>query len=117
MGTARSNYMAAVAPNSGGWTGPVAWQNMWTPALMTVHGAPGADVVIVDFAMTSMTADNAYKQHGGFVINCNHGGGHCGGGGLAGDIWKFFTAHPYGTNPSPWKDALPSGFNPVCKIF
>jgi poly(3-hydroxybutyrate) depolymerase len=117
MAAARSNYMAAAAPNSGGWTAPVGWQNMWTPALMTIHGAPGGDVVIVDFSMTSMTADNAFKQRGGFVINCNHGGGHCGGGGLAKDIWEFFKAHPYGTSPSPWKDALPSGFNPVCKIM
>jgi hypothetical protein len=109
--------MAAVASNSGGWTAPVAFQNMWTPALMTVHGAPGSDVVIIDFSESSMTADIAFKKRGGFVINCNHGGGHCGGGGLAGDIWEFFKAHPYGTTPSPWKDALPSGFNPVCKIF
>lgn len=117
MGAARSNYMAAIAPNSGGWTVPVAFQNMWTPALMTVHGRPGGDVVIVDFSMTSMTADAAYKQRGGFVINCDHGGGHCGGGGLSGDMWEFFKAHPYGTSPSPWKDALPSGFNSKCKIF
>jgi predicted esterase len=117
MGAARSNYMAAIAPNSGGLTVPVAFQNMWTPPLMTVHGRPGGDVVIVDFSMTSMTADNTYKQRGAFVINCDHGGGHCGGGGLSGDMWEFFKAHPYGTNPSPWKDALPSGFNSKCKIF
>ncbi|HET8935879.1 MAG TPA: hypothetical protein VFN67_20670, partial [Polyangiales bacterium] len=66
MGTARSNYMAAVAPNSGGWTAPVAWQNGWTPALMTVHGAPGADVVIIDFSESSKTADTGYKMRGGF---------------------------------------------------
>jgi predicted esterase len=117
MGAARSNYMAAVAPNSGGFTVPVAFQNMWTPPLMTVHGRAGVDVVIVDFSMTSMTADNAYKQRGGFVINCDHGGGHCGGGGLSGNMWEFFKAHPYGTNPSPWKDGLPSGFSSQCKIF
>jgi len=117
MGAARSNYMAAIGPNSGGWTVPVAFQSAWTPALMTVHGRPGGDVVIVDFSMTSMTADSAYKQRGGFVINCNTGGGHCGGGGLSGDMWEFFKAHPYGTNPSPWKDALPSGFSSQCKIF
>jgi len=117
MAAARSNYMAAAAPNSGGWTAPVAFQNMWTPALMTIHGAMGRDVVIVDFANTSATADNAFKKRGGFVINCDHGGGHCGGGGFAGDIWKFFKAHTYGVSPSPWKDALPSGFNAKCKIF
>jgi hypothetical protein len=117
MAAARSNYMAAAAPNSGGWTAPVKFQNDNTPALMTIHGAPGVDVVIIDFSNSSKTADDAFKARGGFVINCNHGGGHCGGGGLAPDIWEFFKAHPYGTKPSPWAGGLPSGFNSQCKIY
>ncbi len=117
MAAARSNYMAAVAPNSGGWVLPVAFQNANVPALMTIHGAAGLDVVIIDFSESSKTADMGFKQKGGFVINCNHGGGHCGGGGFAGDIWKFFKAHPFGTKPSPWATALPAGFNSKCKIF
>jgi hypothetical protein len=117
MAAARSNYMAAAAPNSGGWTTPVQFQNDWTPALMTVHGAAGRDVVIIDFSNSSRTADTAFSGRGGFVINCDHGGGHCGGGGLAPDIWEFFKAHPYGTKPSPWEGGLPSGFNSDCKIF
>jgi hypothetical protein len=117
MAAARSNYIAAVAPNSGGWTTPVQFQNDWTPALMTVHGGAGRDVVIVDFSNTSRTADMAFKNRGGFVINCDHGGGHCAGRGFAGDMWNFFKAHPYGTKPSPWAGGLPSGFNSDCMIF
>jgi poly(3-hydroxybutyrate) depolymerase len=119
MGAARSNYVAAAAPNSGGYTTPgiARFQGMVAPALMTIHGAPGGDVVIVDFSETSASADMAYKSAGGFVINCNHGGGHCGGGSLAGDVWTFFKAHPYGTRPSPWEGGLPAGFNASCKIF
>jgi hypothetical protein len=117
MAASRSNYIAAVAPNSGGWTVPVMFQSDWTPALMTIHGAAGRDVVIIDFSNSSRTADMAFKNRGGFVINCDHGGGHCGGGGLAPDIWEFFKAHPYGTEPSPWASALPSGFNSDCVIF
>jgi poly(3-hydroxybutyrate) depolymerase len=115
----RSNYIAAAAPNSGGFTFPQQFQNEFTPALMTVHGAPGRDVVVVDFSNTSATADKAFKDRGGFVINCNHGGGHCGGAGLAPDIWEFFEAHPYGVEPapSPWTSALPSGFSSQCEIF
>lgn len=113
----RSSYVAAVAPNSGGFTAPVQFASMWTPALMTIHGKPGSDVVIVDFSNTSKTADDAFKKRGAFVVNCNHGGGHCGGGGLAPEIWQFFKAHPYGMNPSPWKDALPSGFSDQCKLY
>jgi hypothetical protein len=115
MGVLRSNYMAAIAPNSGGLLAPGMWQNGSTPALMTIHGRPGGDVVIVDFSDTSKTADDAYKNHGGFVINCNHGGGHCGGGALAPSIWTFFKAHPYGAG-KPWS-ALPAGFNSACMLY
>jgi dienelactone hydrolase len=116
MAAARSNYMAAVASNSGGWTVPVAFQNEHTPSLMTVHGAAGVDVVGVDFSQTSATADDAFKARGAFVINCDHGGTHCGGGGLAPDIWKFFQAHTFGVTPEPWASGLPSGFSSQCTI-
>ena len=116
MAAARSQYMAAAAPNSGGWVVPVAFANDHTPALMTIHGAPGVDVVVIDFSDSSATADMGFKARGGFVINCNHGGGHCGGGGLAPDIWEFFKAHPYGVAPEPWT-SLPAGFNSSCQIF
>jgi hypothetical protein len=115
MGVLRSEYMAAIAPNSGGLLAPGTWQNAYAPALMTIHGAPGADVVIVDFSDTSKTADDTYKSHGGFVINCNHGGGHCGGGALAPSIWTFFKAHPYGAG-KPWS-ALPAGFDDSCLLY
>lgn len=118
MAAERANYMAAAAPNSGGFTIPQQFQRAdWTPALMTIHGAPGSDVVVIDFSQSSATADQAFKAHGGFVVNCNHGGGHCGGGGLAPDIWNFFKAHPYGTSPSPWAGGLPAGTNSACKIY
>jgi poly(3-hydroxybutyrate) depolymerase len=116
MAANRSSYLAAAAPNSGGSSGFLTWQNMHTPALMTIHGAPGVDVVGIDFSQSSATADMAFKARGGFVINCNHGGGHCGGGGLAGDVWKFFKAHPFGVTPEPWT-MLPAGFSTQCKIF
>jgi acetyl esterase/lipase len=115
----RSQYIAAAAPNSGGMTFPQQFASDYTPALMTVHGAPGRDVVVVDFSNTSATADRSFSGRGGFVIDCNHGGGHCGGAGLAGDIWEFFEAHPYGVEPapSPWTSGLPSGFSGACEIF
>ena len=84
---------------------------------MTIHGAPGVDVVGLDFSESSATADQSFKAAGGFVINCNHGGGHCGGGGLAPDIWTFFKAHPFGVSPEPWTGGLPAGFSPQCEIF
>jgi hypothetical protein len=93
------------------------FENGYTPALMTIHGAPGIDVVGIDFSEASALADNAFKRHGGFVINCNHGGIHCGGGPLAASIWEFFKAHPYGVDPRPWTGGLPGGFHASCEIF
>lgn len=112
----RSNYIAAAAPNSGGFVFPQPFQNDWTPALMTMHGG-SSDVVIVNFTDTSRTADMSFKGRGGFVINCNHGGRHCGGAVFDADVWKFFEAHPYGTKPSPWASALPAGFHEQCMLF
>ena len=116
MAMQRSQYIAAAAPNSGGLTFGGAFSSMHTPALMTIHGAPGSDVVGVDFSQTSATADMAWKKRGGFAIDCNTGGGHCGGGGLAGDAWKFFQAHPFGIDPEPWTAMLPAGFSSMCKL-
>jgi hypothetical protein len=117
MAAQRSQYIAAAAPNSGGFAIPSQFSSMHTPALMTVHGAPGSDVVIIDFSQSSATADMAFKQRGGTVINCNTGGGHCGGGGLAGDAWKFMQDHPFGIDPEPYFAGLPAGFAAQCKIF
>jgi hypothetical protein len=116
MAAMRSNYIAAAAPNSGGVTVPPAFENAHIPPLMTVHGAMGSDVVVVDFSQTSATADMLFKGKGGFVIDCNTGGGHCGGSGLAGDAWKFFQAHTFGIDPEPWTGGLPAGFSTMCKI-
>jgi hypothetical protein len=111
----RSSYIAAAAPNSGGVTLPPTFENAHAPALMTVHGKMGQDVVGIDFASSSATADTLFKGKGGFVMDCDTGAGHCGGGGLAGDVWKFFQAHPFGVDPEPYT-MLPAGFSPLCQI-
>jgi len=115
MAARRSSYVAAAASNSGGWVQQVTFQNAHTPSLMTVHGKPGVDVVISDFSETSATANLAFKNRGAFVVTCDHGGGHCGGGPLADEIWTFFKAHPFGVDPEPWS-ALPA-FPAYCRIY
>lgn len=115
--TLRSSYVAAAAPNSGGWVLPLNFDSDHTPALMTVHGSPGVDVVAIDFSDTSASADSGFKQHGGFVIDCNTNGGHCGGSILAGDAWTFLQAHTFGVNPDPWAGGLPPGFGQgLCNV-
>jgi len=116
MGVERSAYMAAVASNSGGVSFPPPWQNDHTPSLMTVHGAAGVDVVGLDFASASATADMTFKARGAIAIDCDTGGMHCGGGGEAGDIWQFFKDHPFGVSPEPYASGLPASFNSICKI-
>jgi len=120
MGIERSSYLAATVPNSGGITiGYGAIQDPTrVPAVMTMHGG-AADMVIVSFGPTSKAYDSLMLSHGSpMVINCDHGGGHCGApGSLYADGWKFMKAHPFGTNPSPWKDGLPADFSPYCEIW
>jgi predicted esterase len=117
MAALRSTYIAAAASNSGGTIGTPAFENDYAPALMTIHGALGSDKVGIEFTTSSAAADKWFKDHGAFVINCDHGGGHCGGAALAPSIWEFFEAHPYGVEPEPWSGGLPADFSSVCKIY
>jgi hypothetical protein len=120
MGIARSNYIAATAPNSGGITvGYGAIQDpTHLPAVMTMHG-DSADMVIVTFSETSEAYDNYMMKAGAFAIDCDHGGGHCGApADLQASAWQFMKDHPYGTKPSPYLAAgLPSTFPKYCKIW
>jgi poly(3-hydroxybutyrate) depolymerase len=119
MAIQRSKYLAATAPNSGGITiGYGTFQDLTRmPAVMTMHGS-AADNVIVAFAETSEAYDNYMQEKGAFVINCDHGGGHCGApAALQASAWQFMKAHPFGTHPSPYAAGLPSDFHKSCKIW
>lgn len=105
------------APNSGGIIGRRAWQDMHSPAIFTMQGG-SSDVVGVRFSDTSATLDMTAKMHGSFVVNCNHGGGHCmAPAALQTAAWKFMKEHPWGATPSPWMSAIPAGVPDSCKIF
>ena len=119
MGIERSSYLAATVPNSGGVTigyGPIQDPKRM-PAVMTMHGGPG-DVVIVTFSETSKAYDTLMVRNGSpIVINCDHGGGHCGApGSLYESGWQFMKDHPFGTKPSPYMAGLPAGFHSSCEI-
>jgi len=116
MATLRSSYVAAAAPNSGGIVFPLKLQDKHVPALFSMHGGP-SDVVIVTFSETSASLNKQFKTAGGFVVNCNHGGGHCAApGGLQTAAWKFMNEHPFGVSPEPWS-SIPSGVPDYCKVF
>lgn len=119
MGIRRSNYIAAVAPNSGGVT--IGYGKLQDPTrvpnVITMNGGSG-DNVIVNFGETSEGYDNYILKYGGFAVNCVHSSGHCGApAALYSSAWQFLKDHPYGTKPSPYAGGLPSGFHPSCKIF
>lgn len=63
---------------------------------------------------------NAYKKAltdaGHFAFICDHGGGHTIPQKDVGATWKFLSAHPYGTNPSPYAAGLPTGFPSGCAL-
>ena len=115
MGALRSSYIAATAPNSGGEVMKLAIQDPTrVPAVMTMHGG-SSDMVIVSFATTSAAYDTQMKGAGSFVINCNHGGGHCGApAALQSAAWQFMKAHPFGVAPEPYSAALPASFPSYC---
>jgi hypothetical protein len=116
----RSGYIAASLPNSGGYaTGGRLFQNPnHVPALMTMHGAKNVDVVIVDFSQQSLFLAGDVATHGGFAVDCDHGGAHVSAPDslkLAG--WQFLKDHPFGVSPEPYAMGLPANFPKYCKII
>lgn len=118
----RSSYMAAGYPNSGGvapWPGLAVLQDKaHVPAVFTMHGAMGVDMVVIDFGTASMDLDKVIAGAGGFAVDCNHGGGHVGAPpDLKAAGWEFMKAHPFGTKPSPYANGLPANFPSYCMIL
>lgn len=118
MAALRSSYIAAAAPNSGGEVTRQSIQDpAHIPAVMTMHGGT-SDRVIVSFSSTSATFDEHMDSAGGFVVNCDHGGGHCAAPSeLYSAAWDFMKAHPFGVEPEPFAAGLPESFPSYCAIY
>jgi hypothetical protein len=118
MAFLRSSYLAAVQLNSGGsiiWEPPQDPAHM--PALMVSHGSAESDIVIVNFADLGGELAVRVAAEGGFAIECNHGGGHCGTpANIAAAQWQFLQDHPFGTQPSPYAAGLPADFPSECVV-
>lgn len=114
----RASYLAASMPNSGGIVVSFPSDDpSHIPSVITTHGGT-SDMVVVSFSQTSATLDNDIAMKGGYVVDCNHGGGHCGA--PAPDIaaqWQFCKDHPYGVSPNPYSGGLPSSFPSYCTII
>jgi poly(3-hydroxybutyrate) depolymerase len=117
---ARSSYIAAASPNSGGTLLPAAEleSSAHVPAMMTVHGRSGTDVVIVDFAEASRALASDVVAKGGFAVDCDHGGGHCAAPPAARAAqWQFLNDHPFGVEPEPYASGLPPAFPTYCSTI
>ena len=69
-------------------------------------------------ATTSATYDTQMKGAGAFVVNCNHGGGHCQApAALYTAAWQFMKDHPFGVDPEPYSPMLPTTFPDYCAAF
>ena len=115
---ARSSYLAAAMPNSGGTAFPYQLQDpAHVPAFIGAHGAPGSDVVVLDFAQTTASQVKDLTSKGAFAVVCEHAGGNCA---SSPDIknaqWRFLKDHPFKVDPEPYAEGLPSDFPSVCKI-
>jgi predicted esterase len=118
MSLERSAYVAAAAPNSGGIAAPLFQlaDPSRVPAVMSLYGG-SSDTVIVNFSDTTRNLTNLLQPAGAFVVECNHGMGHCGApASLHEKAWKFMKAHPFGTKPSPYENGLPGDFPGFCEI-
>jgi len=128
----RSDYIAASMPNSGGEViaDEYPLENAHVPSVMTAHGG-SADMVVISFATASATLDTdiasraaSSKPPGGYAIDCNHGGGHCGiffapavdYAAYISAQWQFCKDHPYGVAQDPYANGLPATFPSYCTV-
>jgi poly(3-hydroxybutyrate) depolymerase len=118
MAYQRSRYVAAAMLNSGGLVMPLVLEDAaHPPRIITAHGASGTDVVIVDFALASVQLGQDVVAQGGFAVDCDHGGGHCGApAAFVAAQWQFLKDHPFATTPSPYAAGLPASFPSSCQI-
>jgi hypothetical protein len=117
----RSQYIAATNPNSGGQGGypmnMVLSDPTHVPAALTMHGARGVDVVVIDFGDSSLREDIDIAKKGGFAVDCDHGGPHVGAPlDLKAAGWDFLKAHPFGFGTSPYAGGLPASYPSYCMI-
>ena len=54
------------------------------------------------------------REQDRFVLLCDHGGGHSVPADAQQSVWRSFTDHPYGTQPSPYASGIPDGFVAYC---
>ncbi len=118
MALLRSNYLASVVSYSGGLladsTESQRADNKF--AAMIYHGGDSDVVVGVQFKAAGERFHERLQKDGHFSFICDHGTGHSLPFDSTASSWQFMKDHPYGTDPSPYASALPSGFPSYCSL-
>ena len=114
LGMKRSQYLAAIAPMSGG-TEP--FQPYVTPeqdiAVMATWGGPQDLFSGLSFEDATLELAEKAAEDGSFVALCEHQGGHTLPSVRVDHARDFFAVHSWG-EPSPWADGLPEALWSGC---
>jgi dienelactone hydrolase len=117
----RSGYLASVVVYSGGLPEgdePPDQDPSNPVAAMILYGGR-TDISPVDgenYTQASTRYRDLMVGKGRFAFLCNHGGGHTVPTDSQASAWRFMQDHPYGTKPSPYAKAFPSGFLRYCVL-
>jgi len=117
----RAGYLASVVVYSGGLTEadtPPDQAPENKLAAMILYGGR-TDISPVDgivYTDASQRYLELMRSRGSFAFLCNHGGGHSVPQDSQASAWRFMREHPFGTQPSPYANALPSGFLRYCSL-
>jgi poly(3-hydroxybutyrate) depolymerase len=117
----RSGYLASVAVYSGGLPEgsepPDQDPSNPVPAMILYGGRTDISPVDgEDYTEASRRYRDLMVSKGRFAFLCDHGRGHTVPSDSQASVWRFLQDHPYGTNPSPYAKALPSGFLRYCTL-
>ncbi|MFT5684351.1 MAG: polyhydroxybutyrate depolymerase [Myxococcota bacterium] len=107
----RSEGLAATAPLSGGAT-EVDWNATDKIPMLLTWGGPNNLYGNFSFDEANYPLDGA----GHFTVKREHDDAHTLPPGGLEYAWEFFEAHPRGTDPEPWADALPSSLPEWCRL-
>lgn len=112
----RSGYLASAVVFSGGMSGSPMIQYPKNKLPVMIFWGGMNDMVLINFEQTSLDMRRRLDWNEQFSILCNHGMGHMVPveGAKAG--WHFLQDHPYGTVPSPYKQALPEFLPDYCSL-
>jgi hypothetical protein len=73
--------------------------------------------IVFHFPDSTATRCSDIAAKGGFMLDCDHGGGHCcSSAELKAAQWQFLLDHPFGVDPEPYAVQLSSSVPTFCEL-